>query len=397
MSENIKKKMPDDGVRYLAFKKEMTEQEYLRNTLVDFAADRGLPDDIFESEFSAPICDTVQAIALQAKVSIDYTCSIGYRRHEEYQEYNRHTGKYEKKTKTITDWHPHNGAYTYDGTGFSENTDTPRPEIGEFISTLYKTTKEENKQLYNTAPYEAEAPLTPNLAAVEEAGVDLKRSAVSACKKSLPGDELSDFSYRATLDLNSLTSFSAPAYHIDYKYKGTNYRSSSFAAGKFKRWGAEPDVSAEIENELLKTTNPLFIASVVTSILTLFFSVMDLVVLTVICFLLASAAFAMNNIVTPQVMNTRYDRALKQKQQDLQKLLTKYGLAPATPEELSKMEEKKPKSSSKMTFKVTFAIGLYAISALFACMKVGFLFVIALGLGITVGYMYFTKYKKNQK
>ncbi len=252
----------DKEVSYSAIRKEFDKTEFLRNTYLSLASDARTPEDILSSEFGAVKEDCENYLLVEGDACVHYSATIGYDRKEQYEEYNKSTGKYETKTKTVTDWQAfsgsHNGHYVKavknDGERFTSS-------YG-FIEAL-TSAKPESIVDMESVDFDIEAPKAPNPSAVEFA----KEIICDACKyeaeKSLPGDRKKDFSSNGTVDVQSVESISAPIYKLDYQYENKKIENASFAFGNYLREGETVDTSQKLMDTVNEKTKTFDLISVI--------------------------------------------------------------------------------------------------------------------------------------
>ena len=102
----------DKNVTYTAVKKEFNEVDFLRKAYLTISANASTPEDVLSSKFSKVQSTHENYLILDGDANINFTATIGYDRKEEYTEYNSSTGKFDKKTRTVTDWQAYSGAYS---------------------------------------------------------------------------------------------------------------------------------------------------------------------------------------------------------------------------------------------------------------------------------------------
>ncbi len=252
----------DKDVVYSAIRKEFDQTEFLRNTYLSLASDARTPEDIMSSEFGVVKESCENYLVVEGDACVDYSATIGYDRKEEYKEYNKTTGKYDTKTKTVTDWQAFSGSHRGHYVNAVKN-DGENATGGYRFLRAYDSAKPENVVDMKDVDFDIDAPKTPNFAAVEFAKDLICDECKYDAKKSLPGDREKDFSASGTVDVQKIESVSAPVYSIDYKYQGKEIENSSFAFGGYIREGETIDTSQNLMDTVNEKTKLFDLISVI--------------------------------------------------------------------------------------------------------------------------------------
>ena len=408
----------------LVFKREIEQNEFLRQTFLSFTTDDNAPDDILEAEFSSTKLDTFQGVAIGAVVDLDYSVSVGYDRFVQQKVYNKTRKDFETKTEKVTDWQPMSASFSGEFNGYAENSDNPRVELAPCIATAYCTAKSENKQRASESFDEGESLIPAKTNAINAAKEYAKSSAVNACKKNLPGDTFKDFSYSGTIQVKSQAELAIPVYSVDYEYEGSTYTASSFASGAYQRWGKIPErkkVTA-IENEkksffsmfwsyikscaegnggtsgnMIKLTTGVTCATVFLALLAILLPLSVGITVGKVFFVLASLTLFAQIIALPKIIDMSYAVLLKKKLSLLKFQLEKHGLSPITDKEENDVEAQvnNGRKNNKNINIATIVIScfLYAIAAMTSEMFIFGLIVAIVMVGAKLGLHFWDKKK----
>ena len=408
----------------LVFSKETDEKEFLRKTFLSLTNDKNAPDDILESEFSEPVSDTIQAVAIGTDVDLNYSVSIGYERFVEKKVYNKIRKEFETKKETVVNYQPLSSSFSHKCNGYAENSDNPREYLALPIATAYRTTNKENMVRPSGDTPEKDYPVVAKASAIAAAKEYAKLSAVDACKKSLPGDTFKDFSYNGKIEVTSQAELTIPSYSVDYNYKGENYTASSFASGDYKRWGKLPERKKKEEKEekknsffsmflatlknsaegnggtsgdIVKLTTALTCATVFFGMLTVFLSMILGHTVGIVLFVLTSLAILGQTLALPVVIEYSYSKLLEKKLSALESQLEKHKLSPLSEEESKSVNDnlgsQKKENQSINTATLVISVFIYVIAAILSEMYI---------LGVIVGLIIggtkaFFRFKKNKK
>lgn len=323
--------------------KEHEQQDFVRAVAIFLANEEATPTDILERDFSKVEEKNKEYLLVSGQASVNYTCSAGYDRKEEYYEKER---KYDsnikdyryvevKKTRTVTDWRPHSGSNTSKESvvvGNGTNQNNYRREI-EVLS-CYQTSKEESKEEY---PDE----LSVNSTALEVA----EKACVSSCFHSvrLPGDRQKETNYSGTLDISDVSGLIVPEFEMSYDYQGTKYKTKGFAAGDIQVRAEYPSIAEDVSKQAKKSVRIfklLAIAFLIVGVILNLF--MDK--LGSWCFAGYGAALLFLILYISRgnaKMKSIYAFKKEEKKKDLIDFLAKKGLKPLTTEELALFENTK--------------------------------------------------------
>ena len=407
----------------LVFKKETDEKDFLRKTFFSLTNDKNAPDDILESEFSEPVSETVQALAIGTDINLDYSVSVGYKRTVEKLVYNKTKNEYETKKETVVDYQPLSSSFSRTCNVYAENSDNPREYLAIPIGTAYRTTKMENKVRASEETPEKDYPIAARQNALHAAKEYAKLAAVDACKKSLPGDTFKNFSYSGKIDVTSHAELTIPAYSVEYKYKEENYTASSFASGDYKRWGNLPERKKKAENKekknsffsmflaglkssaegnggtsdnLVKLTTAMACATVFFGMLTIFLSMILGHTAGVVLFVLTSIAILGQIIAIPLIIEYNYSKILEKKLSALKTQLEKHNLSPLSEEESNSVKDNlgSQKKENKNINTATRVISsfLYVIAAIMSEM-----YILGVIVGLIIGGVKAALYFKAKK
>ncbi len=329
----------DKDVCYSAIKKEFGETEFLRNTYLSLASDARTPENIMSSEFGAVKEGCENYLLVEGDACVQYSATIGYDRKEEYKEYNKSTGKYDTKTKTVTDWQAFSGSHSGHYVKAVKNDEENATGSYGFIGALTSAKPESIVDMGNV-DFDIEAPKTPNPSAIELAKEMICDDCKYEAKKSLPGDREKDFSASGTVDVQRIDSISAPIYRIDYTYQNKKIENSSFAFGNYSREGETVDTSQKLMDTVNEKTKTFDLISVMgfaaVSFIMLLVSICDwnkiLLLLPLAC--IGWKFFTASNY--KKLINNTVEMNQESKKNALVKKLKETNLAPLTLEENKK-------------------------------------------------------------
>ena len=144
--------MPDFEQVYTV-ERELSKDQFMREVLVKLASHYDTPNDVCNASFGEITESIKEVIVCSAHVESDYSASIGYDRVEEYwdkeKKFDHNGGHYYvdvKKTRTVTDWHPHSGHIAGDATcaAFNEDEHGYAMDEHERIAPILRAIKEES-------------------------------------------------------------------------------------------------------------------------------------------------------------------------------------------------------------------------------------------------------------
>lgn len=390
-------------------KKEMTEKEFLRSTYLSLASDYRTPPDILSSSFSAPTIQYCHYAKVTAGVDVTCSASIGYNRQEKYKEYNEVKGRWEQKTRTVTDWSAYSGNYSDELSMFVENNDSPDEDIVNFHRSV--------ETALNTAKSESIIPLDEVDFALEEYPHEIKDASrrlaerviteevINRCEDSLPGDEHKDFRASSSLEIKKITCGVAPQYNMEYELGGNTYSSSALALGDYYSLGTLPALDDSITEVGEKKTKTLSLLSMLASGVGLALSVAFGALfswLAVACLLVSTGVFSYYIFKRNNIIKGIYNEHRAKKQEALKKLFINLDFEAPTKEELDAFEgyETEKKNRGKRSFIQNLPLYIYVISAAFSLVFglgtafilanivwIGFIVIFAyIAYGLYVGY-----------
>lgn len=237
-------------------KKELTDDQFLRALLIELATDKHSPNDICTANFGEIRESTREVMVCAAHVELDYSASVGYDRKEEYYEKEK---KYDpklgtdvmvdvKKTRTVTDWHPHSGHTSGDSVCAAFNDDESQsPQDSNRIANILRSVDKDNIDRTGEAEVNAEG-----LKAV-------KNNCMCAIKQKIkyPGDHIRSVNETGTATINKLSCYKLPYYRVDFNYNGEDYHASGFACGKPNAETQRPKNNVDINAAAREKVKPL--------------------------------------------------------------------------------------------------------------------------------------------
>lgn len=320
-------------------KKEHTEQEFLRAVAVGLAQKDETPTDILDSAFDKTKQVEKQYVMVEGDADVNYSCSVGYDRKEEYYEkvkkYDSQRGYYyvdEKKTRTVTDWSAHTGtAHSHTtvivaNTATQENCRTER-EVATCVDTTHPNCKEEAEEM------------SVNGNAKQEA----VNQSVSACFYGvrLPGDHQKDIDYSGSLDIKKMTGFYLPEYQMNYTYQGKKYQAEGFACGDMQEQFECPSIATDVEKEAKKAVKPIkivgWLALIAGVVLNLFMD--DIGWWCLVGYGAAIVALIVYNKKKASKIQSIYHDKRQEKKAALEKFLASHKLKALTNEERKALEK----------------------------------------------------------
>ncbi len=202
-------------------KNTISKHDFYRKALVKLALAVDAPIDIVKVKFNEIKEYYREIIYSNIHTELDYSCSIGYNREEEYQVRERqYDGSYAYVTKTrqLTDWQPYGGHVSKSLAMWSMNEEDQEPDIQSIIDGISEKDFipcEDNPNV-NTKVLEdikllCEKNITNNL--------------------NLPGDTYKQFLTDAQHSILELVCLKVPYYMASYEYGGNIYTVEGFAAG----------------------------------------------------------------------------------------------------------------------------------------------------------------------
>lgn len=379
---------------YRVVSAEYDEKEYLRHAFIDLGTDVRTPKDIFESKFDAPKIEHRQIIAVRGIAYLNYSAEVGTSR-----KVDTVTDRGATVTKSVTDWRPVSGQYSAETYGYAENCASPDADEAPLIANAVRTCKHRNE-------YDEEdttEPLEPCNTAINSAKFDMLQSAKSKCRYNI-GTQVRNFKCDGHVEPDLVTSYVMPRYSVDYEYKDEKYTHRAYAAGKFKSGGTLPDEAKQIEARADRRTLPLFIASIVVSIISAILSIKGIpstdydtvtsALLPVqILFALATLLFISNKFAVNIIRHVAYTVNLNAKKSDLIAKLSQLGLRAPTDEELKGFKYGTHSNAIKSPIKRIIPTVAYAVCCIpfafklfsyMGVMKFSIVFVLVLLIGVII-------------
>lgn len=227
-------------------KKEVTEEQFLRNVLIALSKDEKSPSNIFKSNFGKVTEFESEFLVLSANVVVNYSGSCGYDRKEVYYEqvkeydYSIKNYRYKnvEKTRTVTDWRPHNGTLNARKAEVVLNKDNGDVEFELLFSNALKQVKNEN--------------------VIEEGTADVNfsayQSAIDGCNRraswdvTWPGDRKKDYSYSFKTDVEDVQCYIVPCYMVEFVYNGKKYHAQGLAIGNVNEIHEVPQADGKVES-----------------------------------------------------------------------------------------------------------------------------------------------------
>jgi len=316
------------------FPKSKTEEEFKREALLRLGISAKTPTDIFESDFGEVKEEERQYAVADGSAELSYSCSVGYRKEEKYEEFNNITKKIETKRREYIDWLPHSGEYSNCSRIYVKNDETKEFE-GEtqlFRELLKNVGEEKAEELKESASISE--------ATKEEIHRMLKKNASNACERNLPGDQHKDYRYSSTSYIDSTEAYDIPLYTLDYRYGEKSYEVNGFAVkGSIPREECPDDTEAEEMRRDKQMAIFLFSAlgaCLVSILVSLFFS--RSFVLSLIVFCAAAALTVFVNVRKNTLLKQMHLEKQRKKCIALDALLKELGLACLSEEEKRTVE-----------------------------------------------------------
>lgn len=242
-----------EATHYYAVKKDKDAESFLKSALLELSENDETPYDLFsKSEFGATSFLYQQICHITGDVDVTYNAQIGVDRKEEYTEYNSSSNKYEKKTRTVTDWTPISGTYNYSGSSDCIiNGDTP--ELIFVDGVVFDNAYSFDGEL----DFEIDEPTQISNEELNLCEGDLRSDARYSAERqaSRSGDHIRNFNSSCRSTITSINRIVVPAYINNYTYNNENYRIHSFAVKNARNRISYPNVSKDIENEVKKKMN----------------------------------------------------------------------------------------------------------------------------------------------
>lgn len=334
MAKNDKKERKMLVEKVYKLVEERGENDFLRDSLIALAKQKETPSDIFESEFGDVVKTENEYIGIVADVNIDYTCSVGYDRQEEYydkvKKYDStikdYRYEYVKKTRTVTDWSPFSGSNsTRETTMVANKGDGYSTEKETLALESVRTTKADN------------------IVAVEEEFIgneDAIRRAKNYCLGACyvhaikPGDHQKDGHYSGHANIADIGGYNISEYSMNYKYNGETYRTDAFASGSSKLRKTFPNIAKDVKAEASAKLKPFLYAGIGCFVAALILSIL-FTALGFLAFAAGVACIVLYFVKRSKAMNEAFAVGKEKKKEQLQQMLKAKGLAPLSPDELN--------------------------------------------------------------
>lgn len=228
-------------------KKEVSEEQFLRNVLIGLSNDEKSPSNILDAKFDEVSEFQTEILGISADIAVNYSGTIGYDRQETYYEtesyYDASLGKRRtkqvEKTRTVTDWQAYNGVLNTNEGVYVSNIEYGDRDLDRLFSNALKQAKDES------VVEEGTASVNP----------DAYKLAVSACELSArfevhwPGDRQKDERYSFKTDVIDLLCYIVPCYKVFFEYNGENYMARGFAFGEPNETHVVPQADGNVESE----------------------------------------------------------------------------------------------------------------------------------------------------
>ncbi len=323
--------------------KELNEKEFTRRVLTTLAEDKRTPVDIFSSEFSKVENAELVFTNVTADTNVSYSCTVGYDRKEEYEEWDKSVSRYVKKTRTVTDWKPFNGVQ--------------QAEISIFISgegeencKRYPINEHEDWETnakycsYSVKHYLTESDLSEE-EKVKYSNVSnetissAKNKCVNECFHTVkfPGDRQKDKHYTGTANITNIENHIMPVYKLKYKYQDKEYLACSFSCGEEFNQGKKnkgvqidvPSAVSDVRKQAMKGAKWLMILSVIPLAGLILLGIFGMLALPLAIGIALGGCVVMNllGIVIFSIKKSKiYKRQKEIKLEQLQEYLRKNGL-----------------------------------------------------------------------
>lgn len=265
----------------LRLQKSKTDEAFFREALINIAKSKDTPEDVFDARFESVKTEQRQYVYGYGSAEIDYTCAVGYKKRERYKQYNSITKKMETKTKEWVDWTPMSGSYSNTSHAYIKNDATK--QFDDEIKDLEK--------ILNDPSVTDEVSLDTKKATVSDSNEgnlygSIASSVASRCRKSLPGDELKDFHYTYSSDIDDTRAYDVPTCVLEYNYRGENYASYGFAIENMQISGTHPEDMQTDKARREQKEKPFVLASLGVSLLSSIVSLFCTVfIISLLCFI----------------------------------------------------------------------------------------------------------------
>lgn len=241
-------------------KKELNEEQFLRNVLIGLSKDDKSPANIMEAKFDKVVEFTSEFLVLSGTVEVNYSGSVGYDREEQYQttesryvsegSYYTCNGVSRRatssgsvqvdviKTRTVTDWRPHSGTIYTDQSSYALNENVVDSQLESLFAKAINNAKDESIIEEGTA--------TVKLSAYKDA--------LKVCENKSrgvvdwPGDRHKDQRYNYSTVVKTLECYIVPCYSVEFEYNGKKYRARGLAIGQVNEVHDVPKPDGKVES-----------------------------------------------------------------------------------------------------------------------------------------------------
>lgn len=320
--------------------KQFSKQDFLRQVFISLASDADTPTDVLSAQFGEIEEYEEQVVGISAQVQVDFSCSIGYDREEEYltlEKYRDDNGRERQrqvvKTRTVTDWSPYHTVETFEELGYALNrygagnlgNDVDINMIcSRAVGSFFDASKCVDGEL------EVDNTVIGRAQSVAEYAAYLNLN--------IPGAKRNGENVQYNTELEAMMLFRIPAYRLRYSYGGNDFYAEGFAVGEPDySFGEKPKSELSLDNTAKKLTKKIKYATVAFSLLSVAFLV-AYGALTVVnqfisgCCLGVGLLFACVGIALFFVRNKKIRKIInsvkREKLLRLNEALRKYGLAP---------------------------------------------------------------------
>lgn len=310
--------------------KEFTQKDFIRETMVKISANKSTPVDILSSEFSNVTESEVEYVIATANVNVDYTCMVGTDRMEEYWDKEKYTEdgitKYRdvKKTRKVTDWSPFIGKNSSREILIVENNEANPTKVHLSASAINACNK---TSLEDCGIIDVGTQALPRLQAEGE----------YKCfhRATLPGDHQKDENYSGTVAVSTAQVIKFPFYSAKYTYNGREYTTASCASGELSCRCDYPDTSDDVRKQAKKKARPFLIASPISFVLAIVFSVLNITALYIILFIATFGLLATYFIMAKVFMDKMINKKTEEKKNRLIRKLISEGMQELSTDELA--------------------------------------------------------------
>lgn len=231
--------------KFVRVKKELTKEEFLRQVFISLSKDEKTPSNIMDAKFGEITEYNIEVLVCTCNVKVNYSGSVGYDREEEYwdkeKKWDKSGNAYYapvKKTRTVTDWQPHQGTLEVEKTDCVINgSDDDEKLIRIFPEVINKCKDDSFVDDEERAVYQASL-----------------QKCISFCKLKAelsvnwPGDHKKDDRYNDSANVTSMECFIVPCYEIEFNYGGKTYRARGMAIGAPNEVHEAPESGANVES-----------------------------------------------------------------------------------------------------------------------------------------------------